>query len=263
MWIERNAKVADAWLDCHCAVSMTSTPVTFYTVASDTTTQNTILAVQAVIKAYYEAKGYSPTNPAVGVATGTDYPKTRIAYDNNDIPSLMIEQKSVDTGHGGNGTLNTDADLKNYVLMIRAYALAMLARNSLRVSVKDIIYALYQEYYNSVGKVTRGDEYLALGGLQSSTGQPSENRARQHSELIEVDPSSTITINASPYTIVEVYQFDSSKVKTDNVLSPASTSATLTVGSGTHYIRYSIKLSDGADMSYLYIRQDDIIISES
>ena len=102
-----------------------------------------------------------------------------------------------------------------------------------------------------------------MGGLQSSTGMPNTNNNRQHSELIEVTPSSTLTINASPYIIVEVYRFDANKVKTGSVLSPGSTEATLTVGDSTKYIRYSIKLSDNSAMNYLFINKNDISINKN
>ena len=41
----------------------------------------------------------------------------------------MIEQHAADKGHGGNGKVCSDADLRNYVTLLRAYIIACVNKD--------------------------------------------------------------------------------------------------------------------------------------
>lgn len=132
-WLYANSPVTDytpvIYIDCHTDVTRPlQEPLkkTFDCIASDEKTKNTVLEVQKLIKYYYIEKGYNPTDISCTIAEPISYPKSLITYNKYNIPNIMIEQHAADEGHGGNGKVCSDADIKNYVLMLRAYIIGLL-----------------------------------------------------------------------------------------------------------------------------------------
>ena len=118
---------ADIYIDCHTDVTrIGNKPLekTFDAIASDQDIKDKVLTVQSCIKIYYEKKGLTPTEPWCIIAEPINYPKQLIALNKYGIPSIQIEQHAADKGHDGNGKVCSDADLRNYIMMIRSYILA-------------------------------------------------------------------------------------------------------------------------------------------
>lgn len=126
-WFSSN-KNADLYIDCHTDVTRKhNKPLekTFDAIASSKEIQNRVLNVQELIKMYYEKFGLNPTEPWCTIAGPTDYPKSLIAQNEYNIPNIIIEQHAADKGHNGNGMVCSNADLKNYIMMLRGYILTI------------------------------------------------------------------------------------------------------------------------------------------
>lgn len=155
-WVNRNAKEAELWIDCHSDVGG-NTPHLNQVIGSDSETMIKVREVMAEIQAYYVAKGtMSPDLPpdvSAWVSGLTDYPKELYAKAICDINSIMIEQYPNQTWYGSDGSTNNDsAGIKNYTLMIRAYILKLLQRSERTYSGNGKLWAVYQSDIDARGK---------------------------------------------------------------------------------------------------------------
>ena len=131
-WINDNANEASLWIDAHCDPD-NNTPYLNTVFCSNTELTPICDAVQVAIRTYYVNKGTASPSEPVGSSTAriNIYPKTLYSKAICNVNAIMIEQYPVGTAHGGDGTLaNDDADIRNYVLMLRAYTLALLERDA-------------------------------------------------------------------------------------------------------------------------------------
>lgn len=131
-WINDNANEAALWIDAHCDPD-NNTPYLNSVFCSNAELVPICDAVQRAIRDYYVAKGTASPDEPTGSSTAriNIYPKTLYSKAICNVKSIMIEQYPVGTAHGGDSTLaNDDADIRNYVLMLRAYTLALLERES-------------------------------------------------------------------------------------------------------------------------------------
>lgn len=127
-WVTEHTGQADLWIDAHCDPD-NNKPYLNSIFCSHTEMTPVVDSVQKRMKAYYIEKGTCTQEETVGSATAPlgVYPKTVYAHEVCNIDAIMIEQYPNGTAYGGDPTLaNDDADIRNYVLMLRAYTLALL-----------------------------------------------------------------------------------------------------------------------------------------
>ena len=250
-WMIDNAKEADCYIDCHSDVGATNNPATFYTMVGDDNTRQKLYSVQNKIKSYYTNKGLNPTNPSISVwKDGLDYPKIPYAQNVCGLTSIMIEQYPSDTSHGGTGLHNDDADIKNYVLMIRAYMLALLRREKVVIEDNEAKVMLYQLYRSVFGKeVVNRDSLYSFGGFNNQ-GQINESMNRMHTDYIPVNGGDHFYIrfdDTKNIRTVEIAQYDANKSLV-NLSFTVSTERTLTLNASTKYVRCSIKEVNDTNM---------------
>lgn len=151
-WMQDNAHMAELWIDCHTDVG-NNTQLLFYTSVSNTELRTIISNEQVRIKDYYISKGYSPTYTSCNIVdANSQYGKTRMSYYNYNLPAMMIEQYEGYTGIGGTGMNCEEVDINNYVLMLRAYILAVLRtkRKKIYLNLPNISLQNYIENLNKI-----------------------------------------------------------------------------------------------------------------
>ena len=161
-WLANYAQEADFWIDCHSMYSAGggNPNVLHYVLTSDVVTSSIIRSAQQRITDYYIDKGlFNPGDtPAhdAPVARLILYPKHLYAYDVYGLRSIMIEQAMDSQWYGGDTELNgDDGDIRNYVLMLRMYILAMLSNSQagLEFDFEDVMWFVYQQYKAQRGRV--------------------------------------------------------------------------------------------------------------
>lgn len=146
-WLNDNANMAELWIDAHCDPDF-NPPMLNCVFCSHSELLVEIEALQSKIRKYYVEKGTYSDSDTFGYVTTAklnNYPKTIYAHEVCDIDAIMIEQFPCGTAYGGDGSLaNDDADIRNYVLMLRAYILSLLKRNEKTYTAVDSIWFEYQ-----------------------------------------------------------------------------------------------------------------------
>ena len=130
-WLNANHG-ADLYIDCHTDVTRKGcTPLerTFEAIVSNDELKNKVLNVQGILYQIYCRELLNPTKPFAVIPEPTSYPKTFVCQNHFNIPNIMIEQHAADKGHGGNGKVCSDADLRNYVTLLRAYIIACVNKD--------------------------------------------------------------------------------------------------------------------------------------
>lgn len=133
-WVNENAQIAELWIDCHSDVAG-NTPHLNVAFVSHNGMYSAVASIQNAICDYYHEIGTLPsgtTDVNYSVAQlGNGYPKTVYSWDMCNVPAIMLEQYPNGTTYGASGTLNNSSyDIKNYVLMLRAYILGILKSNA-------------------------------------------------------------------------------------------------------------------------------------
>lgn len=230
-WVNANANNCDLWIDCHTDSSGIADDVNAYlhtVICSDSKITTLITAAQrAITQAYvdggYFESGAEKTEPAAWTEPGTNYPKTLYARHICGIPSIMIEQYVGNPYYGGIKTIaNTEADINNYVTMLRAYVLAILKREAVTVASDDFAWFIYQSMMDKHFTVDNSEleppskpsvKLAFYQGGMNSDGSFGTQSYRVHSDFIEVPESGSITVtNLNGYEIVDlgVYEADKS-----------------------------------------------------
>ena len=125
----KSHKNADLYIDCHSNVTMKNhnkLERTFEAIVSNNYIKSKVIGVQEKLYNIYNRKNWSPTKPYAYIPEPTSYPKIFICQNEFNIPNIMIEQHSADKGHNGNGNVCSNADLKNYITLLRAYILSCI-----------------------------------------------------------------------------------------------------------------------------------------
>ena len=240
-WINANAHKSDLWIDCHTDSSGIADDATAYlhaVICSDSATTSLITLAQSEITKAYIAKGYfvsGAEKTGIGAWTeqGNNYPKTLYARHICGIPSIMIEQYVGNPYYGGTKTIaNTEADINNYVTMLRAYVLAVLKREAITITGDDFSWYIYQSMMENhfIADDTSLDEpetpdepdepeepviptntVFTHGGINGN-GTFSTATYRAHSDFIECASNSAITVtNMSNYDIVDIGVYEADK----------------------------------------------------
>ena len=161
-WLANYAQEADFWIDCHSMYSAGggNPDRLHYVIVNDAVTASIIGSAQQRITDYYIGKGLfnpgdTPADNAF-VAGLITYPKHLYAYDVYGLRSITIEQAMDSQWYGGDAELNgDDGDIRNYVLMLRMYILAMLSNSQagLEFDFEDVMWFVYQQYKAQRGRV--------------------------------------------------------------------------------------------------------------
>lgn len=253
-WLNENANIADGWIDCHTSaygIDSENNANLHYCVSSNSSLNNLIIAEQTKITNKYIEDGYITSdtpriNASCGVAPATRYPKHLYSYYNCNIPSIMIEQYTGNYKYGGTRELNnTDADIKNYVTMIRAYALAILRKNFTQYipKDKDFLMFLYQLYFNHYGKTIINDILQYESGAFNNSGAPQPSTARIRSLPIPVSENDEFTVwTPDDYRVYEVFEYNSNGEVLQKIHNKsAQRQLSLTCTREASYIRFSVR----------------------
>jgi hypothetical protein len=162
-WINENAYKADLWIDCHTDSSGKGDGGNLHYVVgcSNSSIYAKVRATQSRITQAYAAAGFfeegtAKTGNSLNYASAESYSAKHLYAEKYcGIPGLMIEQYTGNPLWGGNPTINnSEADINNYVTMIRAYVLSMLERDEILLSNKDFFWYLYhwfiENHYSSI-----------------------------------------------------------------------------------------------------------------
>jgi len=235
-WVTDNRKECDVWIDCHQAAYTVTTSTLFYGVVSDAESGFLIAPQKSLIGTYYN--GYAGGYP---ISNENSYRKHAWAWNELGIRSMMIEQYPSNSLFGDT-TLNNDVgDITNYVVMLRAYTLALLQADAVEFDTNSMMLHIFQLVKNKMGKefINRGTTFL-YGALQSASGLPNGSNPTQRlcTHYIPVESNSSINITfGGGYSIVEYYEFDEDKTM---IAGPAS-SLPFTTSATTKYITFSFK----------------------
>lgn len=158
-WINENAYKADYWIDCHTDSSGYSSTRNrlHYIMGANTADLRTRIQnaqkriTQAYVKAGFFEDGAAGTGASASSASATSYTAKHVYSQKYcGITSMMIEQYSGNPLWGGDPTTNnTEADINNYVTMIRAYVLATLEGEAKVVPSDDMFWFLYQYFMDN------------------------------------------------------------------------------------------------------------------
>lgn len=209
-WIKENRKVAAYWMDCHSDVTGTTTR-TFAVYCSDNYTAQRIMAAQEGIKDYYTAKGLSPSNPSAAVITsGSTYPKHPYFYNYYGVRNFMMEQDyTVGTGYGATGYNGDEASITNYVISIRAYALAMLQAPEQHYYQEDIFGMLCSMKTKDIGNITDPTKYTFDHYAVSDGNYTYYDSTKATSDFIAFGTNGQTRIELkSPYRLVACVVYD-------------------------------------------------------
>lgn len=235
-WVTDNRKECDVWIDCHQAAYSVTTSTLFYGVVSDAESGFLIAPQKSLIGTYYN--GYAGGYP---ISNENSYRKHAWAWNELGIRSMMIEQYPSNSLFGDT-TLNNDVgDITNYVVMLRAYTLALLQADAAEFDTNSMMLHIFQLVKNKMGKefINRSTTFL-YGALQSDSGLPNGGNPTQRlcTHYIPVESNSSINITfGGGYSIVEYYEFDEDKTM---ITGPAS-SLPFTTSATTKYITFSFK----------------------
>ena len=154
-WLSHWANRAELWIDCHSDTGG-NPPHLHQVITSSSTVGAIVQQVQQEITDFYIAKGYITDGTADAVKPSwwtsplTNYPKTLYSEKIAGIKAMMIEQYPNGAFYGNDGTKNNDSyGIKNYVLMLRAFILAMLKRDAISVTTGDLSWDAYQYSLNN------------------------------------------------------------------------------------------------------------------
>lgn len=158
-WVNENAYKVDLWIDCHTdssGYSSTRNRLHYIMGCSNSTLRQKIQETQtritqAYIKAGFFEYGAAGTSSNASGSSPTSY-TAKHSYSQKycGIPSFMIEQYSGNPLWGGDPiTNNTEADINNYITMIRAFILAWLERDEIVMSSNDMFWYLYHWYMDN------------------------------------------------------------------------------------------------------------------
>ena len=154
-WLSHWANRAELWIDCHSDTGG-NPPHLHQVITSSSTVGAIVQQVQQEITNFYIAKGYITDGTADAVKPSwwtsplTNYPKTLYSEKIAGIKAMMIEQYPNGAFYGNDGTKNNDSyGIKNYVLMLRAFILAMLKRDAISVTTGDLSWDAYQYSLNN------------------------------------------------------------------------------------------------------------------
>ena len=154
-WLSHWANRAELWIDCHSDTGG-NPPHLHQVITSSSTVGAIVQQVQQEITDFYIAKGYITDGTADAVKPSwwtsplTNFPKTLYSEKIAGIKAMMIEQYPNGAFYGNDGTKNNDSyGIKNYVLMLRAFILAMLKRDAISVATGDLSWDAYQYSLNN------------------------------------------------------------------------------------------------------------------
>lgn len=282
-WLNNNANKCDFWIDCHTdtqGIAENETANLHAVIGSDAiTTQHIAIAQDTITNAYIDAgffeKGAEKTGSSAWTERGTNYPKTLYGKYVCGIPSIMIEQFVGNPYYGGTKTLNnTEADINNYVTMLRAFIFEILKSGSIKITHDDFAWYLYQWYRDN--HYLRGEKDIHIpfthGGI-SGSGVVDSRTTRAISEYIELTDNGLFTLtNMSGYTLVDVAtynDYDSFRLITGdytktNVGNDWKFDCSLAKNRlpGIKYIRITIKRDDGGVIDLNSFENTEIIRGE-
>lgn len=159
-WLRENGNEADIWIDCHCRVVNTSSDALHeIIIGPDPSAAEHLRAAQRRIYDYYLSKGYfvddGTVRPTLVWFGGSTYLKHIYAYDVYRLNAFMVEQQLGVVWYGSDPQLmNTDADIRNYVLQLRMYILALLSAKRFTYDKPDDVFDFaYQSYRSTRGRL--------------------------------------------------------------------------------------------------------------